>query len=70
MNNANAAQMEVGNVVVNKYGTKGEVTFVHTFGGFVIVKEAGRQVTYKAADLTKACCNGASRDCAVHGDGN
>lgn len=62
--------MKTGDAVINKFGTRGAVAFVHTFGGFVIVTEEGRQVTYRAADLTAACCNGASRDCAVHGDGN
>lgn len=61
--------MKIGDAVVNKFGTKGEIVRVYS-GGQVDVAFKGFVACMWPAELTKACCNGASRDCVVHGDGN
>lgn len=65
----NANEIAVGASVVNKFGTKGEVIRVFS-GGLVEVAYKGFTACISPAELTKACCDGASRDCLVHGDGN
>jgi hypothetical protein len=69
----NANELKIGRAVVVN-GHKGTITHVYSGGekmdGLVNVRLDRGLVCVDAADITAACCDGASRDCTVHGDGN